>query len=741
MAQHDQTSIQDKLDSAERFAELDNVGAAVSRVDAPLKVTGQAKYAADFAVPNPLYAHLVTSTIGRGQIAAIDDAAARAVPGVREIYSHANRLGVSPDQFFAAGGRTQQSWEPFAAPDVRFYGETVAMVVAETILAAREAAKLLRFEYAPEDPAALIDAEGVSREENPDRAVTKGDFAATFEQASAKVDAEFETAANVHNAMELFATTAQWQGDRLTVWVPSQWVRGFQVGIANSLGLDESQVEVICPFVGGGFGGKGSLYTFTPLVAAAARDLGRPVKLYVTREEGFTTASFRAETRQRVRIGANGDGLISAFSHEGEELTSRADNYSVAGQDITCRMYRADAIETKLTTVHADRQTPGFMRAPAEVPYFVGLEIAMDELARETGVDPVELRVRNDIDAEPVDGVPYTSRSLVECYRAGAEAFGWDRYDPAVGAMNDGEWEVGWGVATATYPTQMSPCTVRLHLDVSGEAWVQVASHDVGTGAYTVIAQAAAEALGTEVSKVRVELGDSRLPPGTISGGSVSTASNVSAIMKAARQMRERLGVPEGEPIDFEEAFANYGQAGIEEYAEWVPPGAEKDSVKTLYNGTVKIVGGAAEDYTAFAFGAIFSEVRINRWTREIRVPRMVGAFAAGRIMNAKTAMSQYLGGMVWGVGHALQEAVEIDPRTGAYMNDNIGEYIVPVNADVPDMQAIIVPEVDDKVNPAGVKGIGEIGIVGVGASIANAVHHATGTRLRHVPIRIEDLL
>ena len=741
MAQHDQTSAQDKLGAAERFAALDNVGAALSRVDAPLKVTGRSKYAADFAVPNPLHAHLVTATIGRGRITAIDDAAARRVPGVRAIYSHANRLGVTPDAFFAAGGRAQQSWESFAAPDVRFHGETVAMVVAETILAAREAAKLVRIEYEAETPAVLMGQDGTSAEENPDKAVAKGDFAATFGEAAARVDAAFETAANVHNAMELFATTAHWQGDRLTVWVPSQWVRGFQVGIANSLGLDESQVEVICPFVGGGFGGKGSLYTFTPLVAAAAIALNRPVKLYVTREEGFTTASFRAETRQRVRIGANADGLIAAFSHEGEELTSRADNYSVNGQDITCRMYRADAIETRLTTVHADRQTPGFMRAPAEAPYFVGLEIAMDELARELGMDPVELRARNDIDAEPVDGVPYTSRSLVDCYRAGAGAFGWDRYDPAVGAMNEGEWEIGWGVATATYPTQMSPCTVRLHLDVSGKARVQVASHDVGTGAYTVIAQAAAEALGTDVSKVRVELGDSRLPPGTISGGSISTASNVSAIMKAARQMRERLGVPEGEPIDFETAFESYGQAGIEEYAEWVPPGAGKDSVKTLYNGTVKIVGGAEEDYTAFAFGAIFSEVRINRWTREIRVPRMVGAFAAGRIMNAKTAMSQYLGGMVWGVGHALQEAVEIDPRTGAYMNRNIGEYIVPVNADVPDMQAIIVPEVDSKVNPAGVKGIGEIGIVGVGASIANAVFHATGTRVRHVPIRIEDLL
>ena len=733
---------QGKLDYAEYAArELPGVGAALSRVDGPLKVTGQAQYAADVAVPNPLYAHLVISTIGLGRIASIDDAEALAIPGVRAVYSHANRLGISPDAFFGAGGRSQQSWEPFAAADVRHHGEIVALVVAETIHGAREAARAVRIDYEAEDPAALIGSEGVDRKDYPDKALSKGDFDATFGAAAHTVDAEYETAANVHNAMELFATTAAWSGDRLTVHVPSQWVRGFQVGLARELGIDASQVEVVSPYVGGGFGGKGSLFTWTPLIAAAARDLGRPVKLYVTREEGFTTASFRAETRQRVRIGASADGLVEAFSHEGEELTSRADDYSVNGADITARMYRADAISTRLSTVHADRQTPGFMRAPAEVPYFVGLEVAMDELARELGMDPVALRIANDIDAEPVNGVPYTSRSLAECFRQGAEAFGWDAYDPAIGSMNEGDDLVGWGVATSTYPTQMSPCAVRLHLDISGRSRLQVASHDVGTGAYTVLSQAVADALGVDVAMVRVELGESRLPPGTIAGGSVSSASNVSAVMKAARQLRERLGVPEGEPIDLESAFAAYGQAGIEEYAEWVPMGADASSVKTLYDGRISIVGGAAEDYTAFAFGAIFSEVRINRWTREIRVPRMVGAFASGRILNAKTALSQYLGGMVWGVGHALQETVEIDPRTGAYVNDNIAEYVIPVNADVPDMQAIIVPEVDEKINPAGVKGIGEIGIVGVGASIANAVHHATGIRVRRTPIRVEDIL
>jgi len=339
-----------------------------------------------------------------------------------------------------------------------------------------------------------------------------------------------------------------------------------------------------------------------------------------------------------------------------------------------------------------------------------------------------------------VRDVPFTSRSLVECYREAADAFGWSDYQRAVGAMTDGDELVGWGVATATYPTQMAPCAVRVSVDVTGEARIQVASHDVGTGAYTVLAQAVHEKLGVPMERVRVELGDSRLPPGTIAGGSVSTASNVSAISIACDRIIERLGV-QPEERDLEAAFKALGQSAIEEYAEWVPPAAGKGKPRMIHGDTVTIVGGPEENYAAYAFGAEFVEVRINRFTREIRVPRIVGAFAAGRIMNEKTARSQYLGGMIWGIGHALHEVSEVDPRTGAYMNDNISEYVIPVNADIQQIDAILVPEVDDKVNPAGVKGIGEIGIVGTAAAVANAVYHATGIRVRRTPIRTEDIL
>jgi xanthine dehydrogenase YagR molybdenum-binding subunit len=623
---------------------------------------------------------------------------------------------------------------------VKFYGEIVGMVVAEPILAAREAAAALTFEYEAEEPAATMDAPGVSVEELPDKAITVGDVDAGLAQATHTVAQTYATAPNTHNAMELFATTAHRQGEELTVYVPTQWVKGFQIGIAENLGIDPQRVRVRCPYVGGGFGGKGTLFTFTGLVAAAARDLKRPVKLYVTREQGFTVASFRAETRQEVKIGAQADGLITTFVHTGRELSSRPDTYFVNGAENTTRMYHADNIKTGLTVVHADRQTPGFMRAPPETPYFFALESAVDEMARELDMNPVELRIRNYVDYGPVRGVPFTSRSLVECYRQAGEAFGRSNYTPAVGSMRDGDELIGWGVATATYPTQMSPCAVRVSLDTTGEARVQVASHDLGTGAYTVLAQAVHEKLGVPVERVPVELGDSRLPPGTIAGGSISTVSNVSAIEIACDRILERLGAQAGQ-LDVKAAFERFGQSGVEEYAEYIPSAVQGSGNGSLHGGSVQIVGGAEEQYAAFAFGAEFVEVRVNRWTREIRVPRIVGAFAAGRIMNEKTARSQYLGGMVWGIGHALLEISEVDPRTGAYMNDNISEYLVPVNADIQHIEAILVPEADDKVNPAGVKGIGEIGIVGTAAAVANAVHHATNIRVRKTPIRIEDLL
>ena len=471
--------------------------------------------------------------------------------------------------------------------------------------------------------------------------------------------------------------------------------------------------------------------------------MNRPVKLYVTREQGFTVASFRAETRQEVKIGADTDGLITSFLHAGRELTSRPDTYFVYGAENTTRMYRAKNIKTRR------RWCTPTGRRPASCGPRRRRRISLRWSSPSTSWRARPIWIRSSSGSATMSivircsGVPFTSRSLVECFQRAGAAFGWSDYTPGIGSMTDGDDLVGWGVATASYPTQMSPCAVRVSLDHSGNARAQVASHDVGTGAYTVIAQAVHENLGVPLERVRVELGDSRLPPGTIAGGSISTASNVSAVGIACDRIRERLkGDGDGSDFDVPAALKRLGQSSIEEYAEYIPDLLKQSKGSgTIRDDAVRIVGGAAEQYAAFAFGAEFVEVRVNRFTREIRVPRIVGAFAAGRIMNEKTARSQYLGGMVWGISHALLEISEVDPRTGAYMNDNISEYLVPVNADIQQIEAILVPEVDHKVNPAGIKGIGEIGIVGTAAAVANAVYHATGIRVRKTPIRIEDLL
>jgi xanthine dehydrogenase YagR molybdenum-binding subunit len=448
---------------------------------------------------------------------------------------------------------------------------------------------------------------------------------------------------------------------------------------------------------------------------------------------------------------------MTSYHHEGWEVTSRADDYAVSGTENTVAMYATPNVKTKVHLVKADRNTPGFMRSPPEVPYMFALESAIDELAVALNMDPVELRRRNDTDKNPTNGAPYTSRSLMKCYDEAARAFGWSRRTPAPGSMSDGDWLIGWGCATAAYPTLLSPAVVRVQLTAAHKVRVEVAAHDVGTGAYTVIGQMAADMLGAKMSDVIVELGDSRLPPGPISGGSITTASACSAVKLACEAILRRLAgtsdlkavviegdtlrMPGGKTEKLADAFKRLGVGPLEELGQFVPDGSKPDALAGVYKGDFGIGGGAGEKSTMFAFGAEFVELRIHRRTHEIRVPRIVGAFAGGRIMNTRTANSQYLGGLIWGVSSALHEATEIDRRNARYINDNIAEYLIPVNADIGDVEIIMVPEVDDKVNPAGIKGIGELSNVGTNAAVANAVYHATGKRIRTLPIRIENLV
>jgi xanthine dehydrogenase YagR molybdenum-binding subunit len=747
------------------------IGAPQPRIDARAKVTGRARYPSDEPLADPAYGWLVTSAIAKGRITRIDAAETRSVPGVIGLYTHENASAIKPLKHFMEGGTGSTTIAPLASPRIWHDGQIVALVVAETLEAAREGAHRLRIDYAAETPSTSFDSAGTTSEKASDASKRHedpkvGDADAAFAAAAVKVDGTYDTPTQHHNPMELFTTSCTWSGDRLTIFEPSQFVYGLKNGVAEQLGIPPAQVHVVSRYIGGAFGSKASVTPRTAIVAWAARDLRRPVKLVLPRQHGYTVPTYRAETRHHVRLGAGTDGRLAAYLHEGREVSSRPDHYFVGGNEDSSRMYAFGAVKTLATIVHADRNTPGFMRSPPETPYMYALEAAMDEMAVALKMDPIAYRLRNDTKTDPITRKPYSSRSLRECYEAAARAFGWERRDARIGAMRDGDWLVGWGCSTATYPSHIAPGSARVRLGADGRAQAQLAAHDVGTGTYTVAAQVVAERLGLEPAQVDVAMGDSDLPAMPVSGGSNVTASATAVLHKACDAIRARLfaaavhagplagqrpGVldlrggrivaPGGKALPLDAAFKTLGSAAIEEYAEFVPPGETAEDVQKLYKGTSAITGGSGGDRMRFAFGAELVEVKVHVRTREIRVPRIVGAFAAGRIINARTARSQLMGGMIWGIGSALHEKTELDARLARYVNNDIAEYLVPVNADVEQLEVILVPETDHEVNAAGVKGLGELGNVATPAAVASAIHHATGRRVRRLPIRIEDLL
>lgn len=749
----------------------ENQGAPLPRVDARLKVTGEARYAADIPVANLAYGVLVTSDIARGTVKSVDLAAARATPGVLSILSFGDAAELEHPSFGAA---SFTALAPLAEPRIWHDGQIMALVVAETFQAAEEAAAKVSAEYAAEPPTADLDSPGTeviaAAGKTPmlKKDPVSGNFEPAYQSAEVIVDAEYRTPTQTHNPIELFSTTAVWSDGQLTVYEPTQAVYGFRGEIARQLKMDVAKVRVVSPFVGGGFGSKGPITPRTAIVALAAKRLNRPVRCVVSREQGFTTQPYRAPTRHRIRLGASRDGKITAFSHEGWELTSRTDNFAAAGTQTTTRLYGYGAVSSKVYCVKADRQTPAYMRSPPEVPYVFAVESAMDELAVALGIDPIELRLRNDATHDAVDGKPYSSRSLKDCYREGAAAFNWSARNPRPKSMRDGDWLIGIGCATAVYPTNVGAAAARVRLGADGKVRVQVASQELGTGIRTVAGQMAAERLGVPLSAVAVETGDTNLPPAPVSGGSNSTASVCSAVLKACDQIRGRMftGLTgarsgpfagrdprslslrdgavvagEGQMLPMKETWAALNAGALEEYAEYVPHGAPPDAIAKLYGGRSSLVRAEDRDAITFAYGAEFVELRIHARTREIRVPRLLGAFAAGRIMNTRTARSQLMGGLIWGMSAALLESTELDPRSARTVNRDLQDYLVPVNADVGDVQVIMLSEVEPSANPAGVKGIGELGNVGTNAAVANAVFHATGVRLRSLPIRLEHLL
>ena len=742
-------------------------GTPTPRIDGVAKVTGAARYASDEPLANPAFAYLVTSAIARGRVAALGLDRAKAVPGVLDILTNGNVGGQAKPPPGGDGGPTTTTLE---TDRIWHDGQIIAVVVADSYEAAREAANKVDVRYQQESASATFGSPGVtvqpakSRSPEPE----KGDAAAAFAAAPVVVEGQYQTPAQHHNPIELFTTTCVWDGPNLTIYEPSQFMWGLKTAVAEQLGLDPANVRTVSRYVGGGFGGKGGVTSRTAWVAIAARRLGRPVKLVPTRGQGFTIASFRAETRQRVKLGAARDGRLTAFSHEGWEVTSRPSGYNVAGVEATARMYACPNIASAVHVVHADRSTPGFMRAPAETPYMFALESAMDELAYALDMDPVELRRVNDTQTDPVSGLAFSSRSLMPCFDQAAAKFGWSGRNARPGSMRDGEWLVGYGCASACYPTNIAPAAARLSVTPDGKATIGLAGHEIGTGAYTTVAITVARSLGLKIADVTVNMGDSDLPPVTVAGGSNNAATTTHVAVKACEEVRrhiaEAAAKDEGSPFHGADPAAltlsdgmltgrgnssepwgkAVGRIGgrLEIYAENVPAGLPAAAMAGLYKGKVAFARGEGrKDVTAYSFGAHFVEVRVHGRTREVRVPRVVSAFAAGAIINPLTAYSQYMGGVIWGLSSALHEATEIDAASARCTNDNLAEYMIAVNADVPSVEIIMVPEHDDRVNPLGVKGIGEIGIVGMNAAVANAVFHATGQRLRELPIRLEHLL
>ncbi|WP_375305391.1 xanthine dehydrogenase family protein molybdopterin-binding subunit [Bradyrhizobium sp. A11] len=751
-----------------------NMGQPVPRYDAVVKVTGRATYASDMPLSDPAYAFLVTSAIAKGRIDGFDLDEARRVRGVIDIVTHENAPKLKDSKLFSNGGYAGTTIQPLKFAEIAHDGQIIAVVVAETYEAAREAANRVKVSYTATTPSATFDSPGTTAaaakgqnaqfKEDP----KVGDFAKAFDEAEVKLTASYETPTQHHNPMELFSTSCAWMGEELVIYEPSQFVYGLKYGVAEQLGIDADKVRVVNPYVGGGFGARGSMTPRTAIIAGIAKRLNRPVKLVPTRDQGFTITTYRAETRHEIKLGARPDGKLVALRHEGAEVSSRPDAYCVGGTKTTTRLYACPNVDSLVSIVRADRNTPGFMRSPPEVPYLFALESAMDELAVQLNMDPVELRRINDATNEPIGGKPYTSRSLMACFDEAAKAFGWAQRSLQPKSMSDGDWLIGYGCAATCYPAQMGPAAARVRLQRDGRTRVEIAGHEIGTGAYTVIAQTAAERLGLPLEKVAVFIGDSDLPPAPVAGGSNSTASTCSVVTMVCDQIRQRLfkavmpgqsltdkaretvGIGQtpatqaakgDQPLDLEKAFDALGVGVVEEYGEWKPEGAPPDSFRAMHSGQVRLVGGhQMKDQIAYAFGAEFVEVRVNRFTHEIRCPRLVGAFAAGRIMNPRTARSQLMGGLIWGMSSALLEATEIDERNARYVNDNLADYLVPVNADVADVEVILLSEQDDRINPVGVKGVGELGNVGTNAAICNAIYHATGQRIRKLPVRLENI-
>jgi xanthine dehydrogenase YagR molybdenum-binding subunit len=726
------------------------IGKAVDRYEGPLKVSGTAPYAYEVAPPSPpAYGYLVTATVAKGQIASIDTSSAEAAPGVRLIWTHLNAPAQGA-RGAKANPRSQRASNPVLADArVRHFGQTIAFVVADTWEQARAAGDLIRVVYAGE--AAVVDfAASLDLAEMPpgEEDVRIGDFEAAFAAAPVTLDETYTSPLQNHVQMEPCATLAWWDGDKVTVHTSIQMVKGGQHALAETIQIPSEKVHLLTRYIGGGFGGKGQSYDDLTLAALGARALGQPVKITYTRQQMFHGTIHRPATIQHVRLGAERDGRLTAFALDGYTHCAREAPFTEHFANFARSLYAAPNRLTGHRLVKMDLPGAGPMRAPGEASGMLSLEVAMDELAEKLGLDPIELRLINEPERDPETGKPFSVRQLRECMLQGAQQFGWDRRNPTPGRVRDGRFLVGMGMAAAIRGNFLLPAKAGARIDADGTVTLLQGMTDIGTGTYTILAQITGETLGVPLEKVRVEIGDSELPPAPGSGGQFGAATSGSAALAAGMNLRKALaelavGDPNS-PIYGEDpelvAFGD-GAIGIENRTETLARLVARAAPDGVYAEGAITPAADARDWSQHTYGAHFVEVGVDVATGEVRMRRMYGVFAAGRILNAKTARSQITGGMIWGVGTALTEVNPVDPRFGSLMGQDMASYLVPVHADIVDLDAVFLDESDDKANPMGIKGVGELGISGAGAAVANAIYNACGVRLRDYPMTPDRVL
>ncbi|RDI64941.1 xanthine dehydrogenase family protein molybdopterin-binding subunit [Nocardia pseudobrasiliensis] len=738
------------------------VGQGFDRIDGRAKVTGAARYTAEVALPALAHAVIVGARTGAGSVRSIDTRAALAA-GAVAVFTHENMPKVARVPTFpSAYGRAApgQTFFPMQDNTIHYFGQPIAVVVADTFEVAQHAAELIEADY-DHAPAVVRLDDGRAEKYVPDSVFcglipatqSRGDFAAAERTAAHTFDATYHFAANHHNPIECSATAAVWDGDTVTVYDATQGITASQLTIAAYLDISPANVRVIANFVGGGFGGKAMIWPHVTLAPIIARELGRAVKVVLTREQMFYGTGLREEQEQRITLACDDDGTLTGMRHHKLSVTSHFDDWAELSLDIAGKAYGIPNWDGQYQLIRGNTMTPTFMRGPGEASGMVALECAVDELAEQIGMDPVRLRLRNHATVDPESGDPWTSDGYAECLRTAAERFGWSRRDRAAGPVRDGNWLLGWGMGTAGYPHYLPGQPQRAHarLLADGMLVVQAGTQDFGTGVATTMAQVAGDVLSLPFDHVRIDIGDTRYPNiaaavGSTGAGILSAAVHTACSDLLAQLISLAIGDPESplhrrapediEPLggalrvrtdpavadDFAEILARNALTDLEAIGSWQPPAPDIP-------------------YGKISFGAQFAEVAVDPDLGLIRVRRMVGAFAPGRVLNAKLARSQVLGGLNWGMSQALMEATLCDPRDGRWANSSLLEYPLPVQADAPEVDISFIEVNDPVVNPLGVKGLGELGMVGAAAAIVNAVHHATGRRIREIPIRIEHLI